>query len=79
MFNVNEFHLSSNPWTLFGIYLIFSSVLTALVLVFAVLRPWWKRKTENRELEAKKRGLRSVVKAELDGSIPLAVMESSVD
>jgi hypothetical protein len=61
------------------VYLIFSSILTALVLVFTVLRLWWKRKTEKRDLKAKKKGLRSVVKAELDGSIPLGLMASSVD
>jgi flagellar biosynthesis/type III secretory pathway M-ring protein FliF/YscJ len=82
MFNVNKFQLSGNPWTLFGIYLIFSSVLTALVLVFAVVRPLWKRRTERRQkrrqTEEKRKILRKIWTEDLDG-IALTSMGSSVD
>jgi len=83
MFNVNKFQLSSNPWTLFGIYLAFSIVLTTLVLVPAVLMPWWKRRTARQqkmvELKSKRESLRNITEEELDGSIALTSMETNVD
>jgi uncharacterized membrane protein len=83
MFNVNKFQLSSNPGRLFGIYLAFSIVLTALVLVFAVLMPGWKRRIarqeQRRQLEAKIENLRYITEEELDGSIALTSTKTNFD
>jgi hypothetical protein len=69
MFSVDKFQLSAHPWTLFAIFLIFSTTLTALVLVFAVFRPWWKRRNKRLEAEATHADLRNFVNTELNGGL----------